>query len=113
MNHDSQNSGWVECPPNTIGKMLNAEDALKRQVMRRTLLIGGGVTITAVAAGILNVFQEDDKGSQHTPISCQEVNKRLADYVANRIDNQQLVMRIKTHLDKCSWCANQHKKLVG
>ena len=113
MNHDSKSSTWVDCPPNTIGKMLDADQALKRQVMRRTLLVGGGVTLTALAAGIIGIIQEKGSDDSQAQLTCREVNKYLKDFVANNIKDQQLVVKIKDHLGKCGWCEKQRQKLLG
>ena len=113
MNHDSKSSTWVDCPPNTIGKMLDADQALKRQVLRRTLLVGGGVTLTALAAGIVGIIQEKDSDDPQAQISCQEVQRYLQDYVADNIADQKLISRIAAHLTKCNWCEKQRQKLLG
>lgn len=114
MNQDPSKSkgstvdGWQPCPAHTIGKMLDCEDEVKKLVMRRTLILGGAVTLTAVVAGVWNMV---DETRANEPIRCSEVIKNLPAYLAKTINDRQLVRRIEKHLVRCGRCARKRDQM--
>ncbi|MDH3717294.1 MAG: zf-HC2 domain-containing protein [Planctomycetota bacterium] len=108
-----KSENWQGCPPGLLRGMVDARRTAQR---RRQLQAALSVTAVLVAAGLLGNwalgYLRAPSGNQFGNIACSEVQQRMPDYRAGRLDDE-LAARVRIHLENCPICGPRFRQAAG
>lgn len=104
---------WQDCPSGLLRGMVDARRTARQ---RRQLQAALSVTAILVAAGLLGNwaigYLRAPSGRQFGNIACSEVQQRMPDYRAGRLDDE-LAERVRIHLENCPMCGPRFRQAAG
>ena len=109
--NDERSETWGNCPPGALANMVASQQAKQRRAsITRNSSVVAAVLLVGFTGWMASRLTQSGQGHLVGGIYCTDCIELMADYRANRLDQQQTVL-MGEHLAGCGKCREKYEAM--